>query len=70
MMEKIQTGRKKEGEYDRKKYRSLVKSTLVQFEKTRRKVGRRQPISRLVFSKCPSLEFMNERENVINERRL
>jgi len=48
---------------------SLIKSRLVQFEKTRRKVGCRQPISRFVFSNCTSQEFMNERENVMNERR-
>ena len=41
----------------------------MQFEKTRRKVGCRQPISRFVFSNCTSQEFMNERENVMNERR-
>ena len=48
---------------------SLIKSRLVQFEKTRRKVGCRQPISRFVISNCTSQELMNERENVMNERR-
>ena len=48
---------------------SLIKSRLVQFEKTRRKIGCRQPISRFVFSNCTRQEFMNEWENVMNERR-
>ena len=35
--------------------RSHVQSRLVQFEKTRRGVGRRQPTYRLVFSNCISI---------------
>ena len=35
--------------------RSHVQSRLVQFEKTRREVGRRQPTYRLVFSNCISI---------------